>query len=74
MWHRRDFFRSTARTGLALGLAAAGRPLIALPETGKTPAPGDDVVLLNTGRVAFAGTIDEVRDDKALITQHLGVF
>jgi len=48
MWHRRDFFRSTARTGLALGLAAAGRPLIALPETGKTPAPGDDVVLLNT--------------------------
>ncbi len=34
----------------------------------------DDVVLLNTGRVAFAGTIDEVRDDKALITQHLGVF
>jgi hypothetical protein len=47
MWHRRDFFRSTARTGLALGLAAAGRPLIALPEPGKTPA-GDDVVLLNT--------------------------
>jgi hypothetical protein len=48
MWHRRDFFRSTARTGLALGLAAAGRPLIALPEPGKTPAPGDDVVILNT--------------------------
>ena len=34
----------------------------------------DDVVLLNTGRVAFAGTVDEVRDDQALITQHLGVF
>jgi len=48
MWHRRDFFRSTARTGLALGLAAAGRPLIALPERGKTPVPGDDVLLLNT--------------------------
>jgi len=47
MWHRRDLFRSTARTGLALGLAAAGRPLIALPEPGKT-TPGDDVVLLNT--------------------------
>ena len=34
----------------------------------------DDVVLLNTGRVAFAGTVDQVRDDQALITQHLGVF
>ena len=34
----------------------------------------DDVVLLNTGRVVFAGTIDQVRDDHALITQHLGVF
>jgi Ferritin-like domain len=48
MRHRRDFFRSAARTGLALGLAAAGRPLVALPETGKSPAPGDDVLLLNT--------------------------
>ena len=34
----------------------------------------DDVVLLNTGRVAFAGTIDQVRDDHALIMQHLGVL
>jgi len=34
----------------------------------------DDVVLLNTGRVVFAGTVDQVRDDQALITQHLGVF
>jgi len=34
----------------------------------------DDVVLLNTGRVVFAGTVDQVRDDKAMITQHLGVF
>jgi branched-chain amino acid transport system ATP-binding protein len=34
----------------------------------------DDVVLLNTGRVAFAGTIDQVRDDQTMITQHLGVF
>jgi branched-chain amino acid transport system ATP-binding protein len=34
----------------------------------------DDVVLLNTGRVVFAGAIDQVRDDHALITQHLGVF
>jgi branched-chain amino acid transport system ATP-binding protein len=34
----------------------------------------DDVVILNTGRVAFAGAAADVRDDRALITQHLGVF
>jgi branched-chain amino acid transport system ATP-binding protein len=34
----------------------------------------DDVVILNTGRVAFHGTADQVRVDQALITQHLGVF
>ena len=34
----------------------------------------DDVVILNTGRVAFTGPVDAVRDNEALITQHLGVF
>jgi branched-chain amino acid transport system ATP-binding protein len=34
----------------------------------------DDVVILNTGRVAFAGAAEQVRGDEALITQHLGVF
>src|SRR6266852_6402982 len=34
----------------------------------------DEVVMLNTGRVVFAGSVDEVRNDQALITQHLGVF
>jgi branched-chain amino acid transport system ATP-binding protein len=34
----------------------------------------DDVVMLNTGRVAFAGSVDEVRGNDNLITQHLGVF
>jgi branched-chain amino acid transport system ATP-binding protein len=34
----------------------------------------DDVVILNTGRVAFSGGVDEVRDNEALITQHLGIF
>ncbi len=34
----------------------------------------DDVVLLNTGHAVFAGTIDQVRHDEALVTQHLGVF
>jgi branched-chain amino acid transport system ATP-binding protein len=34
----------------------------------------DEVVILNTGRVVFAGGVDEVRNNEALITQHLGVF
>jgi branched-chain amino acid transport system ATP-binding protein len=34
----------------------------------------DDVVILNTGRVAFNGPVATVRDNEALITQHLGVF
>ena len=34
----------------------------------------DDVVILNTGRVAFTGRVDAVRDNETLITQHLGVF
>jgi branched-chain amino acid transport system ATP-binding protein len=33
----------------------------------------DDVVLLNTGRVVFAGPTAEVAGDHALISQHLGV-
>jgi len=31
-------------------------------------------VILNTGRVAFAGTASEVQANEALVTQHLGVF
>ena len=34
----------------------------------------DDVVILNTGRVAFTGSVEAVRANEALITQHLGVF
>ncbi len=34
----------------------------------------DEVVILNTGRVAFAGPVAAVRDNESLITQHLGVF
>lgn len=43
---RRDFFGAAAKAGLALGLAAAGQPLVALA-SGK-PKEGDDVNLLNT--------------------------
>ncbi len=34
----------------------------------------DDVAILNTGRIAFAGPVGAVRDNESLITQHLGVF
>lgn len=34
----------------------------------------DDVVLLNTGRVVFSGPVAAARDDRELVTQHLGVF
>ena len=34
----------------------------------------DEVVILNTGRVAYNGPVASVRDNEALITQHLGVF
>ena len=34
----------------------------------------DDVVMLNTGRVAFTGSVGEVANNEALIAQHLGVF
>src|SRR5882672_8369810 len=34
----------------------------------------DEVVILNTGRVAFSGSAGHVSDDQALVTQHLGVF
>jgi len=44
---RRDLFREAGRTGLALGLAAAGRPLLALPSKA-APSPADDLVLMNT--------------------------
>jgi branched-chain amino acid transport system ATP-binding protein len=34
----------------------------------------DEVVILNTGRVAFSGTTAALRRDEGLVTQHLGVF
>ena len=45
MTHRRELFRTAARAGLALGLAAAGRPLFAGP---KKESLFDDITLMNT--------------------------
>jgi branched-chain amino acid transport system ATP-binding protein len=34
----------------------------------------DDVVILNTGRVVFSGTVEDLRKNDALIVQHLGIL
>ncbi len=49
MRDRRDLFRSAGTAGLALGLAAAGQPLFAIPRKGAPlSAPYDDIGLMNT--------------------------
>ena len=46
---RRDAFQAAARAGLALGLAAAGRPVLALPDGKIAGEPAyDDIQLMNT--------------------------
>ncbi len=66
-------------------VAEVGRTIARLKEEGQSIvlveqnvnlalALADDVALLNTGRIVFAGSVDQVRSDQALITQHLGVF
>jgi hypothetical protein len=49
MRDRRDFFREAGRVGLAVGLAAAGQPLFAIPKKGGALSPAyDDITLMNT--------------------------
>ncbi|HEX7053073.1 MAG TPA: ABC transporter ATP-binding protein [Burkholderiales bacterium] len=56
-------------------LKAEGQSIVLVEQNIKLALElADDVVILNTGRVAFAGPVDQVRDNEALITQHLGVF
>ena len=44
--------------------------LAEIPGTDKA----DEVVMLNTGRVVFSGSVVEVRDNEVMLTQHPGVF
>ncbi len=56
-------------------LKAEGQSIVLVEQNVKLAfSLADDVVILNTGRVAFSGPVEAVRDDEALITQHLGVF
>ncbi len=56
-------------------LKAEGQSIVLVEQNAKLAFDlADDVVILNTGRVAFSGGVDDVRSNEALITQHLGIF
>jgi branched-chain amino acid transport system ATP-binding protein len=56
-------------------LKAEGQSIVLVEQNIKLAfSLADDVVILNTGRVAFTGPVEAVRDNESLITQHLGVF
>ncbi len=56
-------------------LKAEGQSILLVEQNVKLALDlADDVIMLNTGRVVFAGGVAEVRDNEPLITQHLGVF
>ena len=61
--------------GIIARLKSQGQSIVLVEQNSKLAFElADDVVILNTGRVAFAGPVGEVRNNEALITQHLGVF
>ena len=56
-------------------LKAEGQSILLVEQNVKLAfSLADDAVILNTGRVAFAGATAAAQADEALITQHLGVF
>jgi len=56
-------------------LKAEGQSIVLVEQNVKLAFDlADEVAILNTGRVAYAGAVSEVRDNESLITQHLGVF
>jgi branched-chain amino acid transport system ATP-binding protein len=64
-----------AELGRTIGrLKAEGQSILLVEQNVNLAfALADDVVLLNTGRVVFAGAAADARADEALIRQHLGV-
>jgi len=56
-------------------LKAEGQSIVLVEQNVKLAFDlADEVAILNTGRVAFAGPAAACRDNESLITQHLGVF
>jgi branched-chain amino acid transport system ATP-binding protein len=56
-------------------LKAEGQSIVLVEQNVKLALElADEVAILNTGRVAFAGSAEVLRRDDSMITQHLGVF
>jgi branched-chain amino acid transport system ATP-binding protein len=56
-------------------LKAEGQSILLVEQNVKLALDlADDAVILNTGRVSFAGTVESLRGNESLITQQLGVF
>jgi branched-chain amino acid transport system ATP-binding protein len=56
-------------------LKAEGQSIVLVEQNVKLALElADEVAILNTGRLAFFGPAEHVRNDESMITQHLGVF
>jgi branched-chain amino acid transport system ATP-binding protein len=56
-------------------LKAEGQSILLVEQNVKLALDlADDAVILNTGRISFAGTAESLRRNESLITQQLGVF
>jgi branched-chain amino acid transport system ATP-binding protein len=56
-------------------LKAEGQSIVLVEQNIKlTLDLADDVVIINTGRVVFRGSANEIKLDDAIVSQHLGVF
>jgi branched-chain amino acid transport system ATP-binding protein len=68
--------RIVAEVGRTIArLKAEGQSIVLVEQNVKLALElADEVVILNTGCVAFAGTAQAVRENESMITQHLGVF
>jgi branched-chain amino acid transport system ATP-binding protein len=65
-----------AEVGRTIGkLKADGLSIVLVEQNIKlTLELADDIVIINTGSIAFRGPADQIKMDDAIVTQHLGVF
>ena len=65
-----------AEVGRTIGqLKAEGLSIVLVEQNIKlTLELADDIVIINSGSVAFRGTADQIKLDDAIVSQHLGVF
>jgi branched-chain amino acid transport system ATP-binding protein len=65
-----------AEVGRTIGrLKAEGLSIVLVEQNIKlTLDLADDIVIINSGSIAFRGTADQIRLNDAIVTQHLGVF